>query len=82
MPDEQLLLHERALKSTVVIGLICGSDGIAALPHECYRSIAAVREAAVHIACFRQHGQHYEVSGPDGRLQGKIAPSKWQNILD
>jgi hypothetical protein len=81
MPDEQSLLHKMAFKSRVVVGLICGSDGIAALTHECYRAVASVRNAAVHIACFRQHGQHYEVSGPDGKLQGKIAPSKWQNIL-
>ncbi len=82
MPDEQVLLQQRAAKSSIVIGLVCGADGIAAFPYEAYRSVAATRESAVHIACYRQHGQHYEVNGPDGRLDGKVAPSSWQRILE
>ncbi len=82
MPDEQALLHNRAAESKIVIGLICGADGVAAFTYDAYRSVAAPRKTAVHIACYRQHGQHYEVNGPDGRLDGKVAPSNWQRILE
>lgn len=82
MPDEQVLLQVRASKSQVVIGLICGADGVAALNYDAYRSVAAPRKSAVHIACYRRHGEHYEVNAPDGRLDRKIAPSNWQRILE
>jgi hypothetical protein len=80
--DEQLLLQQLANRKRLVIGLICGADGIVALSYEAYRRIASTRKTAVHIACYRRHGKHYRVSGPDGSLSGKIAPSDWQRILD
>lgn len=80
-PDEQLLLQERATRSRIVIGLICGADGVATLTYEDYLSVAARRSSAVHIACYRKHAEHYEVNGPDGRLSRKVAPSSWQRIL-
>jgi len=80
--DEQALLQSKASKSTIVIALICGSDGVAAVTYEAYSSIAAPRESAIHIACYRQHGAHYEVSGPDGIIERKVAPSYWQRILE
>ena len=81
IPDEQELLQNRASELKTVIGLICGADGVVALTYDAYRSIAAPRKSAVHIACYRKHGEHYEVNGPDGRLDGKVAPSNWQRIL-
>jgi hypothetical protein len=81
-PDEQTLLQEQASKLKTVIGLICGSDGVAAFTCEAYLRIAAPRKSAVHIACYRQHGEHYEVNGPDGRLDGKVSPSNWRRILE
>lgn len=81
-PDEQVMLKQRSRKSKIVIGLICGSDGIAAISYESYLSVAATKSGAVHIACYRKHGEHYEVSGPSGTLKGKVAPSIWQNILE
>ena len=81
-PDEQVLLQNRAAESKIVIGLICGADGVVAFTYEAYQSVAAPRKSAVHIACYRQHGEHYEVNGPDGRLDGKVAPSNWQRILE
>ena len=80
-PDEQTLLRTRASRSSVVIGLICGSDGVAAFSYDTYRTVASPRKAAVHIACYREHGKHYEVSGPDGPLDEKIAPSVWRQLL-
>jgi len=82
MPEEQVLMHDRASESKVVIGLICGGDGVAAVTFDDYRSVAAPRESAIHIACYRQHGEHYEVNGPDGKLDRKVAPSNWQRILE
>ena len=82
MPDEQVLLQKRASQFKIVIGLICGADGVAAISYDAYRSVAAPRKSAVHIACYRKHGEHYEVNGPDGRLDGKVAPSNWQRILE
>lgn len=80
-PDEQALLRARASRSSIVIGLICGSDGVAAFSYDAYRTIAAPRKSAVHIACYRGHGTHYEVNGPDGMLDEKIAPSDWRQLL-
>lgn len=80
--DEQVLLQRSASQLKIVIGLVCGADGVAAVSYDAYESIAAPRNSAVHIACYRQHGEHYEVSGPDGKLDGKVAPSNWQRIFD
>lgn len=82
MPEEQVLLQRRASQSEIVIGLVCGADGVAALMYADYRGLAAVRDASIHIACYRRHGEHYEVSGPDGTCGSKVAPSKWLKILE
>lgn len=79
--DEQKLLHSKASKYKIVIGLVCGADGVATLTYDAYQKVAAPRKAAIHIACYRRHGEHYEVNGPDGRLDGKVPPSNWQRIL-
>lgn len=82
MPDEQLLLQERAPGFKIVLGLVCGADGVTALDYDAYLTVAALRKSAVHIACYRQHGEHYQVNGPDGSLSRKVAPSNWQKILE
>jgi hypothetical protein len=79
--DEQTLLQSKASKFNTMIGLICGGDGVAAISYQSYLSVAAPRGSAVHIACYRKHGAHYEVNGPDGTLKNKVAPSSWQRIL-
>jgi hypothetical protein len=81
MPDEQALLQRRAARSSVVIALICGADGVAAFSYASYRTIAAPRDTSLHIACYRPHGKHYKVSGPDGVLDEKVAPSDWKQLL-
>lgn len=79
-PDEQMLLQVKGGKT--VIGLICGSDGIATLSYGEYSRIAKPRQLAVHIACYRAYGEYYEVNGPDGGLGSKISPSNWRRILE
>lgn len=82
MPDEQAALKSRSSAAEIVIGLICGSDGVAAVPFESYCDIAVSRGSAIHISCYRQLGEHYEVNGPDGTLGGKVPPSNWRRLLD
>ncbi|WP_440642256.1 hypothetical protein ACSHT2_15065 [Bradyrhizobium sp. PUT101] len=80
--DEQRQLSFMSHKQRTVIGLVCGSDGIVALPYGSYLTIASMRAASAYVACYRDHGEHYEVSGPDGLLKRKVAPSTWQRILE
>ena len=80
-PSEQHQLRERSIQSELLIGLVCGGDGVACLPYCDYEKIAADRSAAVHVACYRRHGEHYEVLGPDGALPRKVAPSAWPRLL-
>lgn len=82
MPDEQQLMQKKAKAFELIIGLICGADGVAAVSYEEWLSVASPSKSAVHIACFRKHWEHYEVSGPDGVLASKVPPSKWERILE
>lgn len=80
--DEQTLLQRKSVEQKVVIGLICAADGVAAITYDGYCSVATPRNTAVHIACYRKHGEYYEINGPDGTLERKVAPSSWQKILE
>jgi hypothetical protein len=82
MPDEQLLLQQRAQQMPLVIGLICGADGIAALPYEEFMRVAQVKSMALRVSCRRNHREHFEVGGPDGTLPGKVAPSEWVRLIE
>jgi hypothetical protein len=82
MPEEQALLEQRAANSELAIALICGSDGVAAVRHSLFASVANQKTTANHIACHRLHGKHYSISGPNGTLDNKVAPSTWQKILE
>jgi hypothetical protein len=81
MPEEQVLLHQRAQEMPLVIGLICGADGVAAVSYQDYLRVALMKDAALHIACRRTHREHFEVGGPDGTLSSKVAPSDWVRLL-
>lgn len=80
--EEQKVLHRQGTKSRIAIGLVCGGDGIAAIGYEDFAGIAVQKNAAIHVACYRKHKEHYEVSGPDGVVSRKIAPSDWLKLLD
>lgn len=81
-PDEQAILVGNAPSVKTVIALICGADGVVAFTHDDYLKIASLRNSAVHIACYRKHGEYYEVNGPDGKLDKKVSPSNWRRILE
>jgi hypothetical protein len=80
-PEEQQLLKTKVTKDFIV-GLICGADGVAAFDANEIGRIADLNGTAIHLACYRRHGEHYEVCGPDGSMLRKIPPSRWQRILD
>lgn len=79
--DEQLLLARRAQTQRLVLGLVCGGDGVAALSFDQYLEIAPTQSVAVRVACQRRPGQQYCVGGPAGDLSRKISPSAWQRLL-
>ena len=79
--EEQKALRSRATERRTVIGLICGSDGVVALPYDQFADIATLRDTGVRVSCARLHREHFEVSGPDGVAPGKIAPSDWLGLL-
>ena len=81
MPEEQRLLASESERRPIVVGLVCGADGVAAVPSEVLLVIARPRDVAVRVACARRHREHFEVSGPDGVAPGKIPPSNWLRIL-
>ena len=82
MPEEQILLHQRAQEMPLVIGLICGADGVAALPYDAYARVAQVKNTALRVSCKRSHRQHFEIGGPDGVWPNKVAPSDWVRLLE
>ncbi len=81
-PEEQVLLKEKACQLKTAIALVCGADGVAAFDYDGYLQVASPRDSAIHISCYRDHREHYEVNGPDGKLDGKIPPSNWHRILE
>lgn len=80
--SECTLLETCATNKRVFLGLVCAADGIAAISHEMFRSIASQGKDPFSILCHRKFGKHYLVSGPNGSLSRKIAPSQWQRILE
>ena len=81
MPHEIAQFRDRARQHEVVIGLVCGGDGIAALRLDDYLLLTSKYDTSIHVACYRRHGEHYEISGPDGSLPQKVPPSSWTRIL-
>ncbi|MGH6714687.1 MAG: hypothetical protein ACREDC_00715 [Bradyrhizobium sp.] len=83
-PDEQRELASRSgdISTSTAIALICGSDGVASFSYGDFLDVAPITAASVHIACYRSHGQYYEICGPAGSMDRKIPPSNWQKILD
>lgn len=79
--EETMLLERTSKRSKLVIGLICGSDGIATLPYGDFATVAASKRASIHLSAFRSHREHYEICGPNGTLDRRIPPSDWVRTL-
>lgn len=80
-PEEQVFLGERAQSMPLVIGLICGADGVAAVAYNEYLSVASLKGTSLRVSCRRNHREYFEVGGPDGTLAGKVAPADWGRLL-
>jgi hypothetical protein len=83
MPEEQKLIKMKSETKgdRLVLGLVCGSDGVALVKSNEIFTIGFLKESSVRIACHRKHGEHYKVSGPEGELLNKVAPSEWTRLL-
>jgi hypothetical protein len=79
--DEHSDICARAKRIHTVVGLICGSDGVAAISCDDLTALSN-DEDAYRISCRRLHREHYEVSGPMKTLEQKVAPSDWLHILE
>jgi len=80
-PLEQQDLSQISKQSKLVIGLVCGADGVSALPYVDYTKIAQQRATSLRISCRRLYREHFEIAGPDAVLPRKVAPSEWMNLL-
>jgi len=78
---ERLTLASNAAKMQVVIGLVCGSDGIATLQHQDYVAVTGNSASQAAISCSRGYDEHYAIGGPAGGLSRKVAPSAWNTLL-
>lgn len=79
--ERNLLLERNCRGSRIILGLVCGSDGVAALTYGEFCSLVPETETSIRIACARSFGEHFLVKGANGRLRKKIAPSRWWKIL-
>ena len=80
-PREHALLSERSLHGDLVLGLVCGHDGVACIDVAAYHDLSSDSERSFRISCSRKHGQHYSVAGPAGVLLHKVSPSLWQRFF-
>ncbi len=80
LKEESLLLKQASEKRQVIVGLVCGKDGIAAVKVKELLEVTSNGEAQAHIACHRRHNEYYEVKGPLGNLKNKVAPSEWERF--
>ncbi|MGH9533849.1 MAG: hypothetical protein ACRD2E_03220 [Terriglobales bacterium] len=79
-PEERVLLRSAASANVLVIGLVCASDGVAALDFEDFTSVAGETADPVSISCARRHRGRYRVGGPDGLCRARIPATKWQAL--
>jgi hypothetical protein len=79
--DEQEYLRKHPHKASITVALICGADGVAAVPFSELITLLDPQANGNHIACKRRHAEFYSVSGPLGVLDRKVPPSNWERIL-
>lgn len=79
--NERKLITSHAMTMRVVVGLVCGSDGVAALEYHDFAAVAGDGDSQIAISCSRGYDEHYAVGGPATELSRKIAPSAWGRLL-
>lgn len=65
--------------SLVVIGLVCGGDGVCAIAWKQVTALLSNKPGWVSVR--RNFRERYEVAGPEGRLNNKISVRDWPAIL-
>ncbi len=80
-PEEQSAIGERPRQLDLTFGLICGSEGIVALPLSEYLDIGDIGLTPQRISCKRSHRTHFEIIGPKRSLARRIPPSAWTKLL-
>ena len=81
-PQEQQLMIAKSADSRLNIALVCGADGVVAFDYAWLLKLISPGGTSVHVACYRDHGEHYRVSGPQGSLEKKISRAHWQKLLN
>lgn len=68
-PSNLHAVHQRAGHDRVVVGLICGMDGIVGLqPMELFMLASPYADKAISIGVSRKKGHHYRVSSGAAKL--------------
>lgn len=80
-PAEQQVLAKRRADNPIVLGLVCGADGVCALPYDEYLQIAPIQPTALRVSCARAQREHYVVQGPSGLLNSRVSLAAWQEII-
>ena len=75
---ERCLRMEREYKK-VVLGLVCGGDGICALDWAEGRQLLGIKSGRIVAA--RKHNHSYSVWGTAGELKRKIAVGRWPSLV-
>lgn len=78
--EERARLREEARTAEVVIGLVCASDGIVALPFGRLAEITDAAAETVRVSCARSRRGRYGVRGPDGACRAKIPAGDWGRL--
>jgi len=63
----------------VILGLICGGDGVCALEWEQARELLGGKQG--RIATGRKHNHSYAVWGSEGELKRKVSLRQWPSLL-
>lgn len=63
----------------VILGLICGGDGICGLNWKDGKDLLAGKPG--HITTARKHNHSYSVWGTEGELKGKISANTWPALI-
>ncbi|OGI68714.1 hypothetical protein A2738_00170 [Candidatus Nomurabacteria bacterium RIFCSPHIGHO2_01_FULL_42_15] len=65
--------------STVILGLVCGGDGVCALTWKEARSLLSTNPGWISVQ--RKHNKSYGVAGSISKLKGKVSVRRWSNIV-
>ncbi|MCP4649613.1 MAG: hypothetical protein GY853_05980 [PVC group bacterium] len=74
--EGQLLQKHRDKFTNVVIGLVCGGDGVCAVSFDLAKELLGGTEGSISVK--RKFREQYSVKGPAQKMKGKVSPKEWQ----